>query len=189
MQRYTKHRQQDSADALWVLEHKLVMTHGNRQSIDINGNEPFAVDSSIPQIYSNRGGESNIHSPGQIMFYLLADLRRIGLGVRELVQVMLHATRTALADLNISTHERFDEPGLYIDSGEKVAFIGLRLSRGCSYHGMCLNFDNDLSIFADYPICGVPNRPQVRVTDIAPEVPKKILIDKIITHWLDNLYG
>lgn len=148
MQHYTEQRTPDSADELWLLQHPPIFTQG------LNGKAEHLLDpGSIPVLPVDRGGQVTYHGPGQIILYLLLDLRRLGLGVRQLVSQMEQAIISLLADYQITAVARQDAPGVYVD-GAKLASLGLRVRHGRCYHGLALNVDMDLSPFARINPCG-----------------------------------
>ena len=148
MQRYTEQRGPHSPDQIWLLEHPAVFTQG------LNGKpEHLLKPGNIPVIPIDRGGQVTYHGPGQLVVYLLLDLRRHRLGVRQLVAHMEQAVIQLLGAHGISAHARQDAPGVYVGEA-KLASLGLRIRRGCSYHGLALNVDMDLGPFARINPCG-----------------------------------
>ncbi len=158
MQEYTERRGADSADELWLVEHPPVFTVG------LNGKpEHLLAPGDIPVVQIDRGGQVTYHGPGQLVFYPLLDLRRLKLGVRQLVTSLEQAVIDLLADYGITAVGRRDAPGVYVD-GAKIAALGLRVRRGCSYHGLSLNVAMDLEPFARINPCGYPD---LRVTQLS----------------------
>lgn len=150
MQRFTAEREPETPDEFWVLQHPPVYTHG------LNGKaEHLPADSLIPVIKIDRGGQVTYHGPGQAVIYLLVDLRRRGLGVRELVERMEQAVIDLLAADGVAAERRPGAPGVYVN-GAKIAALGLRIKQGCSYHGLALNVDMDLAPFQAIDPCGYP---------------------------------
>lgn len=150
MQRFTDERGVDTPDELWLVEHPPVFTVG------LNGKKEHLLSpGAIEVIQVDRGGQVTYHGPGQVVLYLLIDLRRCGLGVRTLVNRMEQAVVDLLRDYGITAYARQDAPGVYVD-GAKVASLGLRVRRGCSYHGLALNVDMDLEPFGRINPCGYP---------------------------------
>jgi lipoyl(octanoyl) transferase len=148
MQAFTDARDADTPDELWLVEHPPVFTLG------LNGRpEHVLKPGDIPVIAVDRGGQVTYHGPGQVVLYVLLDLRRRGLGVRALVTHLEQAVVAMLAGHGIRGEARPDAPGVYVD-GAKVAALGLRVRRGASYHGIALNVDPDLSAFARINPCG-----------------------------------
>lgn len=158
MRDYTDRRGPDSPDQLWLLEHPPVFTLGQA------GKPEHLLDpGSIAVVKTDRGGQVTYHGPGQLVAYLLLDLRRAGLGVRGLVSLLEQTVIQLLADLGIEAVARRDAPGVYVHDA-KIASIGLRVRRGCSFHGLSLNLDMDLSPFERINPCGYPG---LRVTQLS----------------------
>jgi len=159
MQIFTKGRTSDTADEIWVLEHPPVFTLGLAGDAD-NLHSP---SNQIPLVQVDRGGEITYHGPGQIVVYLLLDLRRLGIFVKELVSRIEQATIDTLADFGIDVERKPGAPGIYISKqtgvssewvGAKIAALGLKVSKGCSYHGLALNVATDLEAFKRIHPCG-----------------------------------
>lgn len=160
MQAFTDSRGPDTADELWLLEHPPVFTTGRNAKA-----EHLLDPGPIPVVPVDRGGQVTYHGPGQVMAYLLLDLRRRGHGVRWLVSGMEQAVIRLLASAGIEAEARSDAPGVYV-GGAKVASLGLRVRRGCSYHGLALNVDMDLAPFARINPCGFRDLPVTRLADL-----------------------
>jgi lipoyl(octanoyl) transferase len=148
MRRYTDQRDADSEDQLWLLQHPPVFTQGQAGKA-----EHLLAPGDIPVIQVDRGGQVTYHGPGQWVLYLLVDLRRRGLGVRDLVTLIEESVVAVLAALGIEAAADPAAPGVYV-AGEKIASLGLRVRRGCSYHGLSLNVDMDLEPFQRINPCG-----------------------------------
>jgi len=148
MQRFTDARAAATADELWFLEHPPVFTLG------MNGKPEHVVAAGdIPVVQIDRGGQVTYHGPGQLVVYPLLDLRRIGLGIRQLVVALENAVIALCKQHHVTAIGRRDAPGIYVD-GCKLASIGLRVRRGCSYHGLALNVAMDLAPFQRINPCG-----------------------------------
>lgn len=148
MQQFTDQRVTDSEDELWLLEHPPVFTLGR------NGKTEHLLDTdAIPVVKTDRGGQVTYHGPGQLIGYTLLDLRRLGIGVRQMVTVLENAIIAVLADFNIKAAARADAPGVYVDHA-KIAALGLRVKNGACYHGVSFNIDMDLSPFSRINPCG-----------------------------------
>ncbi|MDT8310158.1 MAG: lipoyl(octanoyl) transferase LipB [Methylophaga sp.] len=148
MQQFTAQRQVTSEDELWLLEHSPVFTLGR------NGKNEHLLDpGSIPVVQTDRGGQVTYHGPGQLIGYSLLDLRRLGIGVRQMVSLLENSIIAVLADVNIKAAARADAPGVYVDDA-KIAALGLRVKNGACYHGVSFNIDMDLSPFARINPCG-----------------------------------
>ena len=148
MRRFSETRAADTRDELWLLQHRPVFTQGR------SGSAQHVLDpGDIAVVQTDRGGQVTYHGPGQCVVYLLVDLGRRRLGVRDLVDLMEAAVIELLGDRGIEGHGRAGAPGVYV-AGEKIAALGLRVHRGCSYHGLALNVDMDLEPFARINPCG-----------------------------------
>ena len=158
--RYTDTRSVDSPDVLWWLEHDAVFTQGQA------GKPEHLLDPGpIPVLQSDRGGQVTWHGPGQLVGYLLLDLRRLGIGVRDLVDRIESAVIGLLAGYGIEGRARRDAPGVYVNDA-KIASLGLRVRKGCSYHGLSINLDPDLSAFARINPCGYAGLSVTRLADL-----------------------
>lgn len=165
MQAYTDQRDEDSPDELWFLEHEAVFTQGQAGKA-----EHILMPGDIPVVQVDRGGQVTYHGPGQLVGYVLIDLKRLGIGVRDLVTAIEQSIVETLAELDIPAHPRADAPGVYVESGAKIAQLGLRVRRGCSFHGLSLNIDMDLSVFQRINPCGHVG---MAVTDVHSQAPGK----------------
>jgi lipoyl(octanoyl) transferase len=160
MRDYTDNRDAGTPDALWVCEHPPVFTLGQA------GRAEHVHDvGDIPLVPTDRGGQVTYHGPGQIIVYTLIDLRRRGIGIRDLVSLLENAVIDLLARHDVVAVARSDAPGVYVD-GAKIAALGLRVRRGCSYHGLALNGDIDLTPFARIDPCGYRNMAVTRTQDL-----------------------
>jgi lipoyl(octanoyl) transferase len=149
MQAFTESRDAATPDELWFLEHDPVFTQG------LNGKAEHVLSpGDIPVVGIDRGGQVTYHGPGQLVMYALVDLRRSGIGVRELVVALENAVIALAARHGIEAAGRREAPGVYV-GGRPLASIGLRVKRGCSYHGLALNVDMDLGPFARINPCGM----------------------------------
>jgi len=149
MQAFTAARHADTPDEIWLTEHHPVFTQGQAGKA-----EHLLAPGDIPVVQSDRGGQVTYHGPGQITAYLMFDLRRLGLGVRNLVTGIEEAMVDTLAQYDIQAAPRADAPGVYIGD-DKIGSLGLRVRRGCSYHGLSLNVDMDLEPFSRINPCGL----------------------------------
>ena len=161
MQTFTRARDDSSADEVWLTQHYPVFTQGQAGKPEhiLNAGE-------IPVVQSDRGGQVTYHGPGQITAYLLLDLRRLGIGVRDLVCGMEKAMLHTLGVFGGEAYARPDAPGVYVD-GNKIGSLGLRVRRGCSYHGLSLNVDMDLAPFARINPCGLTYAGVTHIADFA----------------------
>ncbi|MFO7550281.1 MAG: lipoyl(octanoyl) transferase LipB [Haliea sp.] len=162
MKQFTDSRTGTTPDELWLLQHPRVFTQGQAGKA-----EHVLAPGDIPVIQVDRGGQVTYHGPGQWVLYLLVDLRRRNLGVRQLVTLIEESLVELLAAYGIAAAPRADAPGVYVN-GDKIASLGLRVRRGCSYHGLALNVDLDLEPFQRINPCGHEG---LRVTSMAEQLP------------------
>lgn len=148
MSAYTDRRDDNSPDQLWLVQHPPVFTQGQAGKA-----EHILMPGDIPVVQVDRGGQVTYHGPGQIVAYPLINLRRLGIGVRDLVTALEQAIVATLADFKVEAYPKPDAPGVYVNE-TKVASLGLRVRRGCSFHGLSLNVDMDLQPFDRINPCG-----------------------------------
>jgi len=166
MQQFTDQRNESTSDEIWCLEHPAVFTQGQA------GRTEHILDAgNIPVIQSDRGGQVTYHGPGQLVVYLLVDLRRKQLGVRALVDLIEAALIALLAQYGVLARADAKAPGVYVQD-RKIASLGLRVRRGCSFHGLALNVDVDLAPFARINPCGYEG---LSMTRLVNEVPAGLL--------------
>ena len=160
MQAYTDQRGPDSPDQLWLVEHDPVFTLGQAGKP-----EHVLLPGDIPVVRVDRGGQVTYHGPGQLVAYPLLDLRRLGIGVRELVCRIETATIDALAQWGVKAHRVDGAPGIYVE-GAKVMALGLRVRRGCSFHGLAFNVAMDLSPYVRINPCGYQGLAVTQLLDL-----------------------
>ncbi|TBV08972.1 lipoyl(octanoyl) transferase LipB [Phytopseudomonas dryadis] len=166
MRRLTAERDERSADEIWLLQHPGVFTQGQAGKP-----EHLLAPGDIPVVQVERGGQVTYHGPGQLVAYLMLDLRRLGLGVRELVTAMERSLVDVLAAHGVEAAPRADAPGVYVN-GEKIASLGLRVRHGCSFHGLALNVDMDMSPFRRINPCGYAGLQMVQLRDLLETPPR-----------------
>jgi lipoyl(octanoyl) transferase len=148
MKRFTDSRTRETADEVWLVQHPPVFTQGQSGKP-----EHLLLPGDIPVVQVDRGGQVTYHGPGQLVAYLLLDVRRLGFGVRELVTRIERSLIDLLAGYGVDAAAKADAPGVYVD-GAKIASLGLRIRNGCSFHGLALNVDMDLDPFKRINPCG-----------------------------------
>ncbi|HUH37814.1 MAG TPA: lipoyl(octanoyl) transferase LipB [Spongiibacteraceae bacterium] len=166
MQAYTDRRDERSPDEIWFLQHPPVFTQGQAGRA-----EHLLATGDIPVVQVDRGGQVTYHGPGQLVGYLLVDLRRLGIGVRDLVRGIERAIVALLAQYELPARPRPDAPGVYLASGAKIAQLGLRVRRGCTFHGLSLNINMDLEPFHRINPCGLPGLEVARLCDSVSPLP------------------
>ncbi|SDS22426.1 lipoyl(octanoyl) transferase [Halopseudomonas sabulinigri] len=163
MRRFTDERDADTPDEIWLLQHPRVFTQGQAGKA-----EHVLAAGDIPVIQAERGGQVTYHGPGQLVGYLLLDLRRLGLGVRDLVTAMEQALVDVLQGYGLDAAPKPDAPGVYVQ-GAKIASLGLRVRRGCSFHGLALNVDMDMEPFQRINPCGYSGLRMVQLSELVEE--------------------
>lgn len=169
MQAFTDARDADTPDELWLVEHEPVFTLGQAGK-----SEHVLAPGDIPVVPVDRGGQVTYHGPGQLVAYPLLDLRRLGIGVRELVNRIEQAVIDTLRAWNIDAKRRDGAPGIYVDDA-KVMALGLRVRRGCSFHGLAFNVAMDLAPFSRINPCGYRGLQVTQVLDLGgPGTPAEV---------------
>ena len=169
MVQFTRERGPETRDEIWLLQHPPVYTQGT-SSHDV----PESSGKSIPLIHSDRGGQITYHGPGQLIVYLLMDIKRRKSGPKSFVHQVENMTIDFLDRYGVSAHRRPGAPGVYVNN-EKIAALGLRISRGCCYHGLSINIDMDLSPYDWINPCGFE---ALKVTQLRQHV-QEISFDKV----------
>lgn len=166
MRTFTETRGPDTLDEVWLLQHPRVFTQGQAGKA-----EHVIAPGDIPVIQVDRGGQVTYHGPGQIVGYLLVDLRRRGIGIRQLVTAIENSIIAVLAGYGIESAGKPDAPGVYLTSGAKIAALGLRVRRGCTFHGLSLNVDMDLEPYARINPCGFSGLQVAQMRDLVNPLP------------------
>jgi lipoyl(octanoyl) transferase len=177
MQSFTAGRSEGDADEIWLLQHPRVYTVG------LAGRDvhlPRGV-TDIPVVHIDRGGQITYHGPGQVIAYVLMDMRRKALGVRELVRRLEDAVIDLLEHYGIHSARRIGAPGVYVGDA-KIAALGLRIKRACCYHGLALNVDMDLSPFYAIDPCGYPGLAVTQLRDLGIDENADEVADKLAVH-------
>ena len=181
MQEFTNTRTESTPDEIWFCEHDSVFTLGLNTKP-----EHLLAPGDIPVIQIDRGGQVTYHGPGQLMIYPLIDLRRAGLGVRDLVTALEQSVVDLVAGYGVEAASRCDAPGVYID-GVKFASVGLRIRRGASFHGMALNVDVDLEPFSRINPCGFEGLQLTDLARLGADSDLETVRDKLLPHLLRHL--
>ncbi len=176
MQDFTLKRTAMTPDEIWLLEHDRVFTQG------MAGKEEHILDArNIPVVQTDRGGQVTYHGPGQLVGYVLFDLRRLNIGVKNFVSLLEQSVIQLLADYGINAATREKAPGVYVFD-KKICAIGLRIRRGCSYHGIALNITNDLEPFTRINPCGFRGLAVTKVGDFV-----NVSLDKVGQKFCEKL--
>jgi lipoyl(octanoyl) transferase len=180
MQAFTDTRNSHTMDEIWLLEHPPVFTQG------LAGKPEHILNAGdIPVVQTDRGGQVTYHGPGQIVAYVLLDLRRLNIGIRQLVCTLEKCIIAVLAEYGVTAANRADAPGVYVN-GAKICSIGLRVRKGCSYHGIALNVDMDLEPFSRINPCGFRDLSMIQLRDFAHPINMAEVQHKISTHLQKN---
>ncbi|UJF24297.1 lipoyl(octanoyl) transferase LipB [Suttonella sp. R2A3] len=176
MRDYTEARDTTSADQLWLVEHPPVYTQGLAGKA-----EHILNPADIEVIQIDRGGQVTYHGPGQAVIYLLLDLKRAELGVRPLVSLIEHSVIALLADYQIESVARADAPGVYVGE-QKIASLGLKIRKGCTYHGLAINVAMDLTPFSGINPCGLNNITMTQIKDHSSEQNTRTVAERCAAH-------
>jgi len=175
---FTEKRNNHTEDELWTLEHRSVFTQG------LSGKpEHLLKETEIEVIKSDRGGQITYHGPGQLIVYCLIDIKRLGIGVKQMVSIIEKSIIDLLRDYSISSHKIPGAPGVYVD-GSKIAALGLKVKRGKTYHGLSLNVDMNLSPYSLINPCGYKD---LKITQMSNLTDNKPDLDKIKKQLTKNL--
>lgn len=181
MQKFTDERTDETPDELWFLQHDPVFTQGQAGKA-----EHVLFPGDIPVVPVDRGGQVTYHGPGQLMAYLLLDIKRRKLGTRSLVNKIEQVVIDTLAHWKIEAHVRDGMPGVYV-ADAKIASLGLRVRRGRTYHGMAFNLDMDLSPFQRINPCGYQDMAMTQLCDHAPQAQWDEVVKQVLTHLQSQL--
>ena len=174
-------QQADFNNEIWLLEHPPIFTLGTA------ADQNHILDAKdIPVVQSDRGGEVTYHGPGQLVIYFLLDVKKLNFGPKKLVSTIQEFVRNLLADLSIDCNFVEGAPGVYVDK-KKIASIGLRISKGKSYHGISINFDMDLSPFKQINPCGYEGLEVTQIKDLNKHV-SKLQLEKMVINLLKNTF-
>ncbi|NGN99575.1 lipoyl(octanoyl) transferase LipB [Grimontia sp. S25] len=180
MHAFTDERNADTTDEIWLVEHEPVFTQGQAGKA-----EHLLATGDIPVVQSDRGGQVTYHGPGQQVAYILIDLKRKKLGVRELVTSIENIVIDTLSHYGIESRARPDAPGVYVGN-DKICSLGLRIRRGCSFHGLALNVNMDLSPFLRINPCGYEGMAMTQTVDLGGPASLTelypVLVEKLTSH-------
>lgn len=181
MKAFTLQRDLNTPDELWIVEHAPIYTLG------MNGkSEHLPETTSIPVLKIDRGGQVTYHGPGQVIVYLLIDLQRMKIGVRALVRRIEQAVIELLKNHGVVATGKIEAPGVYVND-TKVGALGLKINRGCSYHGVSLNVDMDLSPFYDINPCGYPGLQVTQTKNLGIDLTPTQIADELVDCLLQQL--
>lgn len=181
MSSFTTARSSLATDEIWCLQHPPVYTLG------LAGRQEHILDAGqIPVVKTDRGGQVTYHGPGQLIIYLLLDLRRRKIGIKDYVHILEQSLIDYLDQAGLSAERRPGAPGVYID-GRKIAALGIRVRRGCCYHGLALNVNMDISPFKGINPCGYPELEVVQLADLLPITTLTEVTDGLLEYLLRNI--
>jgi lipoyl(octanoyl) transferase len=182
MKQFTEARHDETLDEIWLLEHSPVFTQGQ------NGKAEHILNAGdIPVVQTDRGGQITYHGPGQLMVYTLVDLRRKRLNVREFVTILEQSVIDLLADeFNILGNAKREAPGVYVND-QKICSLGLRVKRGCVYHGLAFNIAMDLKPFSQINPCGFTSLKMTQLKDLAEPAELFTVGQQLINYLMKNL--
>jgi len=181
MQDYTLARDESSADEIWIVEHAPVYTQG------LNGKPEHLIQvSDIPVVNADRGGQITYHGPGQLVIYTLIDIKRRDMGVRQLVTLIEQAMVETLAQYGLHAVAKAEAPGVYI-AGQKIGSVGLRIKKGCSYHGLSLNNNMDLTPFSYINPCGHQGLKVTQLADLGVDIKTYELAVPVVNSIVNSL--
>lgn len=181
MHDFTDQRTDETCDEVWLVEHHPVFTQGQAGKA-----EHILNPGDIPVVQSDRGGQVTYHGPGQLVVYFLLDLKRKKLGVRELVTHIENIVIETLNTFHIQSRARADAPGVYVGN-KKICSLGLRIRRGCSFHGLALNVNMDLSPFLRINPCGYQGMEMVQVSELGGPSDMQTVEEQLITTLVTTL--
>nr|VFK15053.1 MAG: lipoyl(octanoyl) transferase [Candidatus Kentron sp. LPFa]VFK30863.1 MAG: lipoyl(octanoyl) transferase [Candidatus Kentron sp. LPFa] len=181
MRSFTDGRDSDTVDEIWLLEHPPVFTLGQA-----GRPEHLRNPQAIPVIQTDRGGQVTYHGPGQLVAYVLLDLNRRGIGVRGLVEILEGAVIALASEAGIPAAAKKEAPGVYVE-GRKLAALGLRVRKGCCYHGLSLNVKMDLEPFARIDPCGYPGLGVTQLHDLGVAWGMREVATRLAGHLVSGL--
>lgn len=183
MSDFTDRRLPAERDQLWLVEHPPVFTQGQAGKP-----EHLLLPGDIPVVQTDRGGQVTYHGPGQLVAYPLMDLRRLGMGVRDMVTALEQTLVTLLESYGIEACSKPDAPGVYVEAA-KIASLGLRVRRGCSFHGLALNVAMDLEPFGRINPCGYAGLAMTQISNLVPESPSMDEVkSRLVTAFVQKLH-
>jgi len=181
MQNFTNTRNKTTDDEFWILQHNPVFTLGQ------NGKTEHLLDpKNIEVIKVDRGGQITYHGPGQLIIYTLIDLKRLKLNIRQIVTALEQSIIKLLSSLGVTAETKCKAPGVYVNE-KKICSVGLRIRRGCSFHGLALNVDMDLEPFSRINPCGYKGLEMTQVSELDSSINMKAISNKLVDYLIDEL--
>ncbi|MCT6875312.1 lipoyl(octanoyl) transferase LipB [Frischella perrara] len=182
MHKFTQQRDTDTQDEIWLVEHPAIFTQGK-----VGKAEHLLHQTNIPVIQTDRGGQITYHAPGQQIMYILIDLKRLKMGIRDTVSALENSVINTLNDYHISAVAKPDAPGVYVNE-QKICSLGLHIQHGCTLHGLALNVDMDLSPFNNINPCGYAGLKMTQVKAFLSDIDPEEIRSKLVNYFIDQLY-
>ncbi|PXY94875.1 octanoyltransferase [Frischella perrara] len=183
MHQFTQQRDADTQDEIWLVEHPAIFTQGK-----VGKAEHLLHQTNIPVIQTDRGGQITYHAPGQQIMYILIDLKRLKMGIRDTVSALENSVINTLNDYHISAVAKPDAPGVYVNE-QKICSLGLHIQHGCTLHGLALNVDMDLSPFNNINPCGYAGLKMTQVKAFLSDINPEEIRSKLVNYFIDQLYN
>ena len=182
MHQFTQQRDSDTQDEIWLVEHPAIFTQGK-----VGKAEHLLHQTNIPVIQTDRGGQITYHAPGQQIMYILIDLKRLKMGIRDTVSALENSVINTLNDYHISAVAKPDAPGVYVNE-QKICSLGLHIQHGCTLHGLALNVDMDLSPFNNINPCGYAGLKMTQVKAFLSDINPEEIRSKLVNYFIGQLY-
>ena len=182
MHQFTQQRDTDTQDEIWLVEHPAIFTQGK-----VGKAEHLLHQTNIPVIQTDRGGQITYHAPGQQIMYILIDLKRLKMGIRDTVNALENSVINTLNDYHISAVAKPDAPGVYVNE-QKICSLGLHIQHGCTLHGLALNVDMDLSPFNNINPCGYAGLKMTQVKAFLSDINPEEIRSKLVNYFINQLY-
>ena len=182
MHQFTQQRDADTQDEIWLVEHPAIFTQGK-----VGKAEHLLHQTNIPVFQTDRGGQITYHAPGQQIMYILIDLKRLKMGIRDTVSALENSVINTLNDYHISAVAKPDAPGVYVNE-QKICSLGLHIQHGCTLHGLALNVDMDLSPFNNINPCGYAGLKMTQVKAFLSDIDPEEIRSKLVNYFIDQLY-
>ena len=182
MHQFTQQRDTDTQDEIWLVEHPAIFTQGK-----VGKAEHLLHQTNIPVFQTDRGGQITYHAPGQQIMYILIDLKRLKMGIRDTVSALENSVINTLNDYHISAVAKPDAPGVYVNE-QKICSLGLHIQHGCTLHGLALNVDMDLSPFNNINPCGYAGLKMTQVKAFLSDIDPEEIRSKLVNYFIDQLY-
>ncbi len=182
MHQFTQQRDSDTQDEIWLVEHPAIFTQGK-----VGKAEHLLHQTDIPVFQTDRGGQITYHAPGQQIMYILIDLKRLKMGIRDTVSALENSVINTLNDYHISAVAKPDAPGVYVNE-QKICSLGLHIQHGCTLHGLALNVDMDLSPFNNINPCGYAGLKMTQVKAFLSDIDPEEIRSKLVNYFIDQLY-